>query len=872
MNRARFNAVSGMRPFGVRGELGLGEWLYLKNMMPHHGLLRRVPALTAPTDSFAFERNDEQYVCGVYEDVTGPALDGIGAASVVGGQSRLYVATNTDLLLRSSAGWVNLTPTYTTGTVTVNNGSTSVAGAGTAWLTSLIGSLGALIQLQGMWYKVAAISSNIALTITTPYQGTNLAGAAYTVRRGWLTPWPSRIFFASLLGDLYVCGSLSWSSYLRSGATIPDFAVLKVPQGTDPLFSPTAPASYVAAGVTAPVVGVDVLGYHFYPTGFSALADGRLLASGSWVTNLSSGKSRVIYSSHLSPAVWSAAPAGFNDINLLDGAITAQGAVRSAIAIHMTDGIVVGEPTGLDDPPLAFRLSSCKFGAAAAGLVAPAKGLGGQVFVGRDAVLRVFDGESDRIVAPLTKAWPGESDAAAGSYSGEAGSGIIVSGTDLDLVFDNNRSVAHLAVASDVLSSGSPATIIESFDVERGARWNQMVAGRITKLHAPLVEQPQDRTLLAFPLFGALGGFARFDGVDDYATLDSYLSDNTETYEITFRHRGGGAGGYFVHFGTGTANDATQWSFQLTSSGYLSVTISRFKTTNIKTITHAFDYRSTPTMTYGVCLRISTAGALDDGVAELLVNGVLVGTATGVNTQIAPPAGVLTVGAGYGGNSPIAIDVRESRYWATLRTNTQVEQELNRYVPSAQHADLVAYHKFNDAAGTAVAATIGNNGVLVNGPTWRLERIAPLGGMCALDYEATSDLPVCNSGGGVRAGIYANTDAIDATAFGGQQTDLFVIHKVAVRVSGVRASVSSESLTLSLTPADTVASQSVTASLSTTVGIEGERWLYFDFEPRASTSYRLKLSATDGNSMALGISDILLFVSPQGEASAADRT
>lgn len=64
-----------------------------------------------------------------------------------------------------------------TGTVAVTNGSLTVTGTGTAWLTDYAG---LALNLNGLTYPVAAITSQTSLTLTKPYPGETATGLPYT--------------------------------------------------------------------------------------------------------------------------------------------------------------------------------------------------------------------------------------------------------------------------------------------------------------------------------------------------------------------------------------------------------------------------------------------------------------------------------------------------------------------------------------------------------------------------------------------------------------------------------------------------------------------------------------------------------------------
>src|SRR5882672_3969223 len=74
---------------------------------------------------------------------------------------------------------------YTTGTASVNNGSTTVTGSGTAWTTTQANGQ-YYIQFAGSndWYNVTARASGTSITIDQAYQPTaNASGVAYILRK-----------------------------------------------------------------------------------------------------------------------------------------------------------------------------------------------------------------------------------------------------------------------------------------------------------------------------------------------------------------------------------------------------------------------------------------------------------------------------------------------------------------------------------------------------------------------------------------------------------------------------------------------------------------------------------------------------------------
>jgi hypothetical protein len=74
---------------------------------------------------------------------------------------------------------------YTTGTISVTNGSATVTGSGTSWSTATNAEAGEYIKLpDGKWYRIISVGSNTSITIELSYQGSTLSGQTYTI-----SPW-----------------------------------------------------------------------------------------------------------------------------------------------------------------------------------------------------------------------------------------------------------------------------------------------------------------------------------------------------------------------------------------------------------------------------------------------------------------------------------------------------------------------------------------------------------------------------------------------------------------------------------------------------------------------------------------------------------
>lgn len=71
---------------------------------------------------------------------------------------------------------------YTTGTITVSNGSNVITGSGTSWLSEI--SIGDLLSVSGEPpYWVSLVNSNTSITLTGPWGGASSSGLSYAITR-----------------------------------------------------------------------------------------------------------------------------------------------------------------------------------------------------------------------------------------------------------------------------------------------------------------------------------------------------------------------------------------------------------------------------------------------------------------------------------------------------------------------------------------------------------------------------------------------------------------------------------------------------------------------------------------------------------------
>lgn len=74
---------------------------------------------------------------------------------------------------------------YTTGTIAINNGSTTLTGSGTLWSTNALDS-NWVIVIGSIEYPVSSVGGETAITLATPYVGSNLTASTYTAyQRQW---------------------------------------------------------------------------------------------------------------------------------------------------------------------------------------------------------------------------------------------------------------------------------------------------------------------------------------------------------------------------------------------------------------------------------------------------------------------------------------------------------------------------------------------------------------------------------------------------------------------------------------------------------------------------------------------------------------
>ena len=85
-------------------------------------------------------------------------------------------------------GWLALVPLYTTGTITVTNGSRVVVGSGTTWDSTYEGSK--ILLPDGAYYRISSVTDSTDLVISQPYQGTTASAQVYQIWKDEYTLHP----------------------------------------------------------------------------------------------------------------------------------------------------------------------------------------------------------------------------------------------------------------------------------------------------------------------------------------------------------------------------------------------------------------------------------------------------------------------------------------------------------------------------------------------------------------------------------------------------------------------------------------------------------------------------------------------------------
>lgn len=233
--------------------------------------------------------NGKHTVLHILDNTSDPTVD-TGAVELYSkddadGNLELYSKDAAGNVLQiTKAGALNTSPvSYSTGTVTVTNGSTTVSGSGTNWTSAMVG--GNFKGPDGEFYLISAVPAVTTLTLGRVYDGTTTSGASYTLYYDTNPAYVPK-GGGTINGDLSIGGALTLAGSvvsagaknisiltgvathgdtlpLPSGFTEGECSILIAPAG--PITSPTSGYSIINLNfsVTSLVVTAQVTMLHY---------------------------------------------------------------------------------------------------------------------------------------------------------------------------------------------------------------------------------------------------------------------------------------------------------------------------------------------------------------------------------------------------------------------------------------------------------------------------------------------------------------------------------------------------------------------------------------------------------------------------------
>ncbi len=139
---------------------------------------------------------------------------------------------------------------------------------------------------------------------------------------------------------------------------------------------------------------------------------------------------------------------------------------------------------------------------------------------------------------------------------------------------------------------------------------------------------------------------------------------------------------------------------------------------------------------------------LNAGTLTFYINGVASGTAAVTFSQDNQPMNIGRQQPTFCVCNHFNGSMDELRLWNVVRTPAQMLTNMNNTIPT-NSAGLVAYYKFDEGTGstTADATGNGNNGTLVNTPTWQVPATSPVNRVIWSPGGATTPSIVINTAG-----------------------------------------------------------------------------------------------------------------------------
>jgi hypothetical protein len=139
---------------------------------------------------------------------------------------------------------------------------------------------------------------------------------------------------------------------------------------------------------------------------------------------------------------------------------------------------------------------------------------------------------------------------------------------------------------------------------------------------------------------------------------------------------------------------------------------------------------------------------LNAGTLTFYINGVASGTASVTFSQDAQPMNIGRQQPTFCACNHFNGTMDELRLWNVVRTPAQMLTNMNNTIPT-NSAGLVAYYKFDEGTGTSTAdaTSNGNNGTLVNTPTWQVPSTSPVNAVVWSPGGATTPTIVATTTG-----------------------------------------------------------------------------------------------------------------------------
>ena len=399
--------IDNVQGYGVQGpeqaDSGLSPVVDMQNLIPFRGALRAAWKWTALTDTSLnpsidgsnvsrqqFSYSNAQYV-----------VDAIVASTGRTGEEVYIVLTDGEIFVNGTsmnptyapAGLVHSPPTVPSVIIEAVIGSLGMLARGI-----IVGDL-LYIDVEGLWYSITEVSGDSqlsidqALTIGDEMQSSIIVRRTFA--RGTSMGTPSMCI---MHGDLYVACQCAGND--PSGTAQSDWCILRVAD----IFG-TPVTSYVLStwDTTGSLSAESIIASLTNIYGMQPTQDGRLviLCQDSdlgtivrWSNILDTNNNAV------GTDEWITTPAGFVEIQGAIGDGKAFCRIGEVLIAYYANSIHIGTPTGQSDPPFTWTKSKAKIGTRWQRAVQEVPY--GNLFVGTDGNLRLFDGNGDQRLTDLT--------------------------------------------------------------------------------------------------------------------------------------------------------------------------------------------------------------------------------------------------------------------------------------------------------------------------------------------------------------------------------------------------------------------------------------------------------------------------------------